>query len=287
MVRCGYLTVSNKPGRLEKISEMLRAIVRGGDVTKAHVASLHGLINFAGGYILGYELKPTARLLSKALSGPFLGNTPALREACALALDVISLSKPRVCHAAVLPPVVIYTDGAFEDDVGTWGVLVVDSHSGSRWLFGGRVPQCLIQHWHASAGDQVICEVEAYALVMTLFGLRGFLERRSVLAFIDNDPCRQGFVKRYSPSMPMMSLIALSSLLEGALNTSLWYERVPSQSSPSDLPSRAKRFAAAVKGDIACADVMSDFLKAGSYSPSLANALTSALRLEASLMPES
>ena len=288
----GSITVSNKPGRLEKISEMLRMIVQGHDISKAQVASLHGLINFAGGYILGYELKPTARLLSKALSGPFAGNTPALREACALALDVVSLCQPRVCHAATCPPVVIYTDGAFEDGVGTWGALVVDGQAGARWLFGGRVPQTLIQQWHGSAGAQVICEVEAYAVIMTLVGLRGFLERRSALVFIDNDPCRQGFIKRYSPSMPMMSLISLASLLEAALSTSLWYERVPSKSNPSDLPSRglfeeaARRFAAEMKGDIACTDVMCDFLKAGRYSPSLANAVTAALRLEASLMPD-
>ena len=123
---------------------------------------------------------------------------------------------------------------------------------------------CLIQHWHSAAGDQVICAVEAYALVMTLFGLRGFLDRRSVLAFIDNDLCRHGFIKWYSPSQPMMILIALASLLQGALNSSLWYERVPSKSNPSELPSRglceeaAKRFAAEVRGDIACAEVMMD-----------------------------
>ena len=117
-----------------------------------------------------------------------------------------------MCHAATFSPVVIYTDGTFEDDVGTWGVLVVDKRSGSRWLFGGRVPQCLIQHWHAGAGDQVICEVEAYSLVLTLFGLRGFLAGRSVLAFIDNDLSSLGLVKRYSPSLPMMTFISMASL---------------------------------------------------------------------------
>ena len=74
----GFLMVANKPGRLDKICEMLSSIVRGEAIAKSHVASLHGLINVAGGYILGYELKPTARLLSKALSGPFLGQHTGL-----------------------------------------------------------------------------------------------------------------------------------------------------------------------------------------------------------------
>ena len=66
---------------------------------------------------------------------------------------------------------------------------------------------------------------EAYALAITLFGLRGFLTGRSVIAFIDNDPCRMGLIKRYSPSLPMMGLISLVSLLEGSLATTVWYER--------------------------------------------------------------
>ena len=57
----GVLTVENKPGRLEKISQLLRAIASGGDVTQSDVASLHGLSNFAGGLIMGFELKPTSR----------------------------------------------------------------------------------------------------------------------------------------------------------------------------------------------------------------------------------
>ena len=99
----GQIRVSNKPGRLAKLAEMLKPIIAGEPVTRSQLASLHGLINFAGGYVLGFELKPTARMLSRALSGVFLGNTPALREACALANDILGMCKPRVCPAAVLP----------------------------------------------------------------------------------------------------------------------------------------------------------------------------------------
>ena len=225
----GQIVVSNKPGRLARIAELLKPIAEGSEVSKAQLASLHGLINFAGGYVMGFELKPTARMLSKALTGPFMGNTDALRRACALALDVIGMCKPRVCLATTRKPIILYTDGAFDDDIGSWGSLVVDPESGVRWLFGGQVPQMLIERWHELAGEQVICEIEAYALAITVFGLRGFLGHRSVIAFVDNEPCRLGLIKRYSPSLPMMGLISLVSLLEGSLCTSMWYERVPSK----------------------------------------------------------
>ena len=63
----GQILVSNKPGRLAKIAELLKPIAEG------RVASLHGLINFGGGYVMGFELKPAARMLSKALTGPLRG----------------------------------------------------------------------------------------------------------------------------------------------------------------------------------------------------------------------
>ncbi|CAE7779383.1 unnamed protein product [Symbiodinium sp. CCMP2592] len=117
----GTLKVENKAGRLEKIAELLRTVAQGGAVTRSDVASLHGLINFAGGLIMGFELKPTSRMLSRALSGPFQGSTLELRLACALALDVIAQCRPKRCPATILPPIVLYTDGAFEKGRGTWG----------------------------------------------------------------------------------------------------------------------------------------------------------------------
>ena len=74
-----------------------------------------------------------------------------------------------------------------------------------------------------------------------------------------------------------MGLISLVSLLEGSLCATMWYERVPSKSNPADLPSKlfgeaASRFSAEMKGDIACAPEMCNFL------------ITEAIRFEASVL---
>ncbi|CAE7215102.1 unnamed protein product [Symbiodinium sp. CCMP2456] len=283
----GVLTVENKPGRLEKISHMLRAIASGKDVSRSEVASLHGLLNFAGGLILGFELKPTARMLSRALSGPFLGNTPELKQACASALDVIAQCRPKRCPASISPPIILYTDGAYEKGIGTWGAVLIDELSGARWAFGGTVDSSLVAHWKREAGEQVICQVEAFALAIVLYGIRGSVKGRSILAFIDNDPCRYGFIKRYSPSTSLLRVISLVALLEGSLEALLWFERVPSKSNPADLPSRAEiaeacaRFKLENKGDIALTSTMKDFLWARDYEPVLARAILESARLEA------
>jgi len=283
----GTLKVENKAGRLEKIASLLRQIAEGGAVTRSDIASLHGLINFAGGLIMGFELKPTSRMLSKALSGPFLGNTAELTQACSLALDVISQCRPKRCPASILPPVVLYTDGAFEKNRGTWGAVVVDPCSGSRWTLGGEVCRQLMDHWSREAGSQVICQIEAYALAITLFGIRGLLKGRSVLAWIDNNACLYGFVKRYSPSTSLMRLISLEALMESSMEALLWFERVPSKSNPADLPSRGlmeeacRRFDATNKGDVAVTSTMMNFIVAQHYEPRFARAILESTRLEA------
>ena len=162
-----------------------------------------------------------------------------------------------------------------------------DKLLGARWAFGGTVDSSLLAHWRREAGDQVICQVEAYALAIVLYGIRGSVKGRSILAFIDNDPCRYGFIKRYSPSASLLRVISLVALLEGSLEALLWFERVPSKSNPADLPSReqtveaCRRFRLEDKGDIALTSTMKDFLCAQSYEPTLARATLESARLEA------
>ena len=279
----GFLTVSNKPGGLERIAYVLQPIADGRDVTRADLASLHGLINFAGGYVMGFELKPMARAVQGvvgALSRQHCRAPPGVPSGPGCLSTVQTAKMPG-------EQLVFYTDGVFEDGIGSWGSLFLDRTGRTRLLFGGRVAQGLTQHWHESAGEQVICQVEAYAFAESLFGLRGQVRGRTMIVFIYNEPCRLGFIKRTSPSASMMGLIALVSLFEGALGVTLWYERVPSKSNPADLPSRglmqeaASRFGAMVKGDLVCTQVMSNFLVSSAYGPTLAKASASALSLEA------
>ena len=222
----GVVAVGNKPGRLEKIADMLKAVTASDHTTKSQLASLHGLVNFAGGYTLGYQLKPTARMLALALSRANPGTSAELKSSCEVALTSIALARPRLCQSSLRPPIILHTDGAYEGRDVTWGAIVIDRSCQSRWVFSGRVPASLLRHWGNIAGEQLICQVEAYAVAIMLYALRGMLSGRSVLAFIDNDPCRFAFIKRFSPAPALMGLVTIVSILEAANETAVWYERV-------------------------------------------------------------
>ena len=233
----GRITIANKPGRISKICSMLAPIAEGKPTTRSQLASLHGLLNFAGGYVLGFQLKPAVRMFSKALAR---GRTSGLelRAAALLAMDVLKGARPRTLAARVTPPIILYTDGAYENGAATWGAILLDPSTGARWMFHGTVCRTLCDHWRKHAGQQIICEIEAFAVALVLYGLRGSLHGRCIISFIDNDAARFGFIRRSSPSQCMFNIICIVTLLEAILETSLWYERVPSKSNPSDLPSR-------------------------------------------------
>ena len=175
--------------------------------------------------------------------------------------------------------IVLYTDGAFEDSVGTWGVTAWDVTTGRMEIFWGTVPQVLIDFWMKHAGTQVICEVEMYAQICYRWVKRHYIHRKLGISFIDNESCRFSLIKGSSPSPCMRPLINMVSIIESVFPFHSWHERVPSASNPADLPSRgpwleaSHRFGGCPLGDISLPQCALNFMTSLSFSTKLAEEL--------------
>ena len=164
----------------------------------------------------------------------------AFSDLCEHAKSILQSLRPRtVSTTDVRRPVVIYTDGAFGDGLADWGAIVIDPFSDFRCCFAGKVPDFLLEAWHRLIGEQLICQIEMYAVLCVRWHLRHRLHRRALL-FIDNEPCRYCLIKGRSPSDPLFRLAHACSCLEGTMPCYLWYERIASYCNPADLPSRRK-----------------------------------------------
>lgn len=235
----GSFQVQNKPGRIEKILQLTEQF-RDEGKDKSLAATLAGLLNFAGGFVLGYALKPVTHSLAKWMS-PYGGAPVSKNEICDMIQVLVRSLKPRrVSRFHIDAPFIIYTDGAFENGVATWGALVIDTHSGERVVHAGTVPVRLVDYWVKTVGEQVICQVETYAFLCVRWLWRKSLNNRCGIVFIDNEASRLSLIKRGSPSISMFLLIAVGSLLDSVGIFAPWYERVPSYSNPADLPSRGQ-----------------------------------------------
>ena len=234
----GRFSVANKAGRIEVIESLLSEVREAGAERKS-LARLHGLLNFANGQTLGSALKPLSKRVSEVLYNLGDSRDGKLDDLLRMAQCIIPRMVPRLVRAtSEVRPCIIYTDGAFEDGTGTWGAILCDTASDARSMVHGTVPPGLIDAWVRMAGEQVICEIEAFAFLMARLHFREGLTDRLGLAFIDNEAARVGLVKRYSPSSCMFNIIAVVNALELHWPFHCWYDRVPSASNPSDLPSR-------------------------------------------------
>ena len=151
---------------------------------------MHGLLNFANGQTLGSALKPLSKRVSEVLYNLGDSRDGKLDDLLRMAQCIIPRMVPRLVRAtSEVRPCIIYTDGAFEDGKGTWGAIL-NTASDARSMVHGTVPHGLIDAWVRMAGEQVICEIEAFAFLMARLHFREGLTDRLGFAFIDNEAAR-------------------------------------------------------------------------------------------------
>ena len=159
----------------------------------------------------------------------------------AMALEQLVTSKPReIMPWSQQRCVLIFTDGAVEDDFGsvTYGALLVDMRDGSRFYFGGHVPEALVVDWRTGGKKQVIAQAEMFPILVSKETWEDQLYQRSVLWFADNESARMAFIRNYSPVIDNFLLLQVNSQLDLRVEARHWYSRVPSKSNPSDAASR-------------------------------------------------
>ncbi len=164
----GQLVIQNKPGRLERILQLTKEFNDNKKGEGQTAATIGGLLNFSGGSVLGHSLKPATQLLYRWMS-PSKPSASLKAELCDLIRVLIRDVRPKeVSVNDIETPVLIFTDGAFENDVGTWGALVIDPHNKICDVFAGTVPSHLTRFLIENVGQQIICEVEMYAYICAM-----------------------------------------------------------------------------------------------------------------------
>ena len=101
-----------------------------------------------------------------------------LKSLCEYAKSLLLQQLPRLhsIHGSG-KPVVIFTDGAWENGEATAGAVLVNDDR--RLAFAISVPQILIDHWLKHAGTQIISQIELWALIAEMASTRTFARSQS------------------------------------------------------------------------------------------------------------
>lgn len=233
----GLLRVSNKSSRISKICSLLDGIAADGEITAAKASEIQGLLNFAVGFFTGKALKHLVAAFMPYADHQTSAKVEELKALCAYAKSMLTALGPRL-HTlnGERRPVLIFTDGAWESGSATAGAILVDG----SFRIGCTivVPDNLVKHWLEHAGDQIISQIELWAVVAIRWFFRWKLEGRRLISWVDNEAARISAIKASSPSRTMRALTRILADMEVLWPVYSWIERVCSFSNPGDLPSR-------------------------------------------------
>ncbi len=237
----GRITVGNKPGRISKLKELLLGMKSRRKITRPEAQSMHGLLNYASGFFLGSSLKTASRAFSNLISGARTGEGDEVVKLCDFTAQMLDLLQPRSWNCwGDDRPILVFTDGAFEAPEGTWGAVIFDPSNDITSTFAGRVSESLMDGWKKLAGEQIICQIEAYAVLLVRHHFKLQWKNRRAISFVDNEAARFSLIKGSSPSPSMQFIAYHFHQMDCISPLMVWIERVPSASNVADLPSRGK-----------------------------------------------
>ena len=191
------------------------------------IESLKGRLLYAAGHTHGRCTQLACQLLHKfSGDGPLVLLTVELIHAVAMALEQLMNSRPR----EVMPwwqqqSVLLFTDGAVEDDFGsvTNGALLVDMSVGNRFYFGGHIPSSLVDDWRAKGNKQVVAQAEIFPILVSKETRADVISQRSLLWFTDNEAARMALIRNYSPVIDNFLLLQVNSQLDLRVEARHWY----------------------------------------------------------------
>lgn len=173
-------------------------------------------------------LPRSVRWLSEDIRGALLQCERMLSSAPAREIDTIGRE----------PPCIVFTDGAFENDVASCGAVIFSPRVKEVLVFGFIIPDEIVKDWRKYGAEQLIAQAEMLPIAIVKRQMGNLLHRARVLYFIDNDGVKEAMVKGTTNS-PACKKILVECMLQDATNHSMsWYSRIPSPSNISDGPSR-------------------------------------------------
>ena len=253
----GCLKLTNKASRYKRLKDVFNCARKNRSFTKRDAQVVHGTLNFMTSFVMGHSLKLARRVFaSLSVNIP----TCAFDEIDSLFSWTESMDKlePRILNCSGLAAsVLIFTDAAYEDGLATWGCVVIDPLTDTSEVSGGAIPEKLVSCWQQLAGQQVITQAEAFAVLLARKSYELLVRQRRVIFFVDNEAARYALIHGSSPSISFLKIVQAFHSCSVADSSIAWLERVPSPSNIADLPSRGRLQDAAhlVHGKIAKLDL--------------------------------
>lgn len=127
--------MSNKIRGIEKIVKKLDGVSCSGVLSRLQEAETQGHLNFASAFFVSKSLKFLLGRFDAAAKFSLQDRASTVRRLCELTKVILLAIPPRCFEASLMGrPRLLFTDGAWEDDVASAGLVFFDAITGREHL---------------------------------------------------------------------------------------------------------------------------------------------------------
>ena len=238
----GIFFVGNKPSRVSNIREIVIEARKSKNLKPSVAAELAGKLQYSSAQVFGDVARPAVRIIrNRSESGKsHEAFSVELDYALAFVQDYLLTAPPRRVYVEENEkPILVFTDGSSEGDKHLWGAVIFGATK-RPIVAQGEIPEDLSLFWKAEVGEQIICQVELFPVLLTKLVMKKPLSSRRVVFYIDNDPSRDGLISGTSGSTSSRAMLYQFGAMQREDPSFNWFARVPSFSNYADAPSRNK-----------------------------------------------
>ncbi len=233
------VTFRPKPELVQKVEDMVSEAMQKDCLTPGAASKLRGVLGFMAREVWGKVARGGMRPL---IQREFADDPPwnlslSLMRAFEFHVTLLHLDAPRELRLAKhsVPPIVVASDGMFEENVGA-GIASLFVDGSRRWGLCSRLPKELLSKWTYNVTP--IQKVEGYAVLHGLLLAWRELRGRDVVWFIDNTSALASIVKGASRDVDLDCIVQTAYFVAYAGNIRLWWEYIPSAANWADGASR-------------------------------------------------
>ena len=200
-------TEERKTLLVARIDEILSA----DSLTPKEAESLRGRMHWYESYLFGRTANLAVHQLGKRISGPpwVKRLDKELSSALTLLRDRVLNGPPITLTAATETPLIIFTDGACEAEIGSVGGILYCGSCKPLRYFSSKVPDLLLREFSTEAQNPIfLVELLACYLAAFLWGPEAV--GRYVVVYLDNEAAKGAVIKGYSSTLLGNVLVKLT-----------------------------------------------------------------------------
>ena len=232
-------SIRNTDSRQAELVEEIEKILRKQTLRRHEGERLRGRLQFASCQVFGRRFNRCLKSLTKHVVSGQRNLSDETCQSLQMIADLLGANQPRRLNRRLAEYVHLYFDASFEPKgYSGLGGLILDSEGKCLGCFSLQVGDSVLRHLQKKGARTVIQELETLAILVGLDVWKDALRGRRAVIFSDSEAVRGSLLKGWSSNDNSDDLIEEIFKREEKLDCLLWFERVASQSNPSDYLSR-------------------------------------------------